>query len=292
MAGLYPDAPGPQIMYDKDGSAGFYIPAGSTTPQAWSQATLTSLNDVSDSGLDEGTAQSGGPLMGVIFPELRDIVGYFIAHSVTGAGNPVGVYNLATSTNTTNGYDGTWTVQNANPAYSSSMIPGGWRSPTTVAYNGIIAIRYNPQQTGGAANAGSVSYGFHIYGKQSSGAAVDRLRLWDPVSNVELTGPAFDFGSFGRNTTQTKTFRVRNNSATLSATSIVLSTEALANDATPAVAGQTTLSQGAGFASTQNIGTLAAGATSAVCSVQIAATASEQLGVLRQRIIATAASFV
>lgn len=249
---------------------------------------MEALNGISGTSYNETTGQNGGPLMGVIFPELRDLVGYYIAHNNFGAGNPVGVFNLAWSANTTNGYDGAWTNL-GTPTFYTTM--ANFRSPTALSVTGAKAIRYNPQQTGGAANAGSITYGFHVYGKPSTGQALDRLRIWHPTLDQEMAGPGLDFGDYGRGYTIDRTFRIKNNSSSLSANSIVLSFEALPNDASPTVVSMMSLSQGGAFASTQNIGTLAPGEISGVCTLRIASPSNTTLGLWRQRLIATAGSW-
>lgn len=292
MAGTYPDAPGPQIMYDKDGSAGFAVPSGGGTPAAMSASALTLLNNwLNDVAYQVGTG-NGNYYGGVIFPQGMDIVGFFC--SVSSDNTITGGYTITPqySTNTTNGNDGVWTnltITDGNSnLWNAAFLPYARQNVQTLSgLTGVLGVRCG----GGHFQSQPRFQTLHLYGTPSSTNAPDRLRIWHPTLNQEMSGAGLDFGDFGRGGTASRTFRIKNNSSSLTANSIVLSTEALLADASPAVAGQTTLSQGAGFASTQNIGNLGVGAISGVCTLQIASTTGEQLGQWRQRLIATAGSW-
>jgi len=287
MAGLYADALGPQIMYDRDGSAPFVIPNGSTTPASLTAAQAKDLLDISNTGYIE-TDLRGGMYFGVIFPELRNLVGYFIANDVnTQSANPIGVANLSTSTNTTNGYDGTWTVAAANPSWNSSIT--GYRSATALTMSSIKAVRFYVYQAGGAAGGLANLYAFMLYGTPVT--PTERLRIWHPTLDQELGGAGFDYADASRTYTFDKTFRVKNTSASLTANSVLLSVEALPSEASPTVVSQLTISQGSGYAATQTITSLAAGAISAVCTLRLTLLSNAGLGLYRQRVLAVPASW-
>ncbi len=89
----------------------------------------------------------------------------------------------------------------------------------------------------------------------------------------------------------TKTFRIKNNSATLTANSIVISADEL-TPASPALAGVITFDNaGGGFVAAPNIGALAPGILSGVITQKILPTSAAQLGIWRQRVKAIAGSW-
>ncbi len=219
-----------------------------------------------------------------IFPELRNLAGYFLCWTdFTG-----GFSAVDTSVNTTNGIDGTWVAQ-AAPGYTVGAPSPAFRSAvTTLSVAGIIAIRFRHQNPSGVSDRGPVCA--HLYGSIASGVSLDRLRIWHPTLDQEMGAAGFDFGDFGRTGTIDRTFRVKNNSSSLTANSVVLSTTAI-TDASPTVLSQMSLSQGGAFASTQNIGALAPSAISGICTLRIATSGSTALSVWRQRLVATAGSW-
>jgi hypothetical protein len=282
MAGLYADVPGFKMQYDLDGSAGY----SSRTAAAVSSAEMTALNG--ETGTQFADMQWNAQqsyFFTVIFPELRDVVGgwgYMSDQGFTGGG-----WTLETSANTTTGADGTWTSRGAITVATSMTF-----RTSISTYSGVTSVKAARLVMGFPASTQNTRYlaAFHLYGNISTGQSLDRLRIWHPTLDQEIGAAGLDFGDFGRGGTLTRTFRIKNNSSSLTANSIVISAGAI-TDTTPAVAGQITYSQGGSFAATQNIGNLAPGAISALCTIAIASTSSEQLGTWRQRLIATAGSW-
>jgi hypothetical protein len=289
MAGFFADAPGPQIMYDRDGSRAFHVVAGGTTGTLLTAAQAKDLLDISGgTGYTAANLQSGGVYYAVIFPELRTLVGYFIVHdSGTTGGNSINVQNLQSSTDSTNGYDGIWTTVTASPTWTTSV--NGFRTVTAQAVSSVKAVRINPYQTGGAAGGSSNLLAFMLYGGPVT--PTERLRIWHPTLDQELGGAGFDYGDAPRSATYNKTFRVKNTSTARTANSIVLSAEALPTEASPTVVSQLTISQGSGFASTQTITSLAAGTISAVCTLRLTLLSTAALGLFRQRVLAVPTSW-
>lgn len=277
MAGLYADVPGPKMYYERDGSA--LVDWGGTPISA---GNITTLNDESMSNV-VGMTGNGTQYVAVIFPQLRDLAGVWWQISDAAF---VGSWLTQTSVNTTNGIDGTWVTQTAvSPATGTTFRT----SITALAVAGIKGVRVGINTTT-STNGGRYFGLLHLYGTIPAAQSVDRLRLWHPTNDAELTGAYFDYSDTSRTYTYDKTFRVKNNSATFTANSIVLSNDAL-TDTSPTVVSQLSLSQGAGFASTQNIGNLAAGAISAVCTQRLTLLSNTTLGIWRQRLIATAGSW-
>ena len=277
MAGLYPDVPGIKFQYDVDGSAGF--DQGGT---ALSGAQLSALNDETQTNVVYW-GNAGAQYVGIIFPELRDLAGWWWQVPDQGF---VSGWAVSTSADTTNGVDGTWT-QRSTTAPSSTMT---FRTGINVlAVAGIKAIRVGIASTT-STNGNRNLTALHVYGTIPALNSPDRLRIWHPTLDQEMGAAGFDYGDFGRGGTLDRTFRVKNNSSSLTANSIVLSREA-PTDTTPSVVAGMTISQGGAFATTQNIGNLAPGAISGVCTLRIASTSSTVLGIWRQRLVATAGSW-
>ncbi len=294
MAGNYPDVPGPQMAYDRDGTVVVVVPvAGAPAPNQLTPAEVAALNDESSSTAGQlGDEQTG--YYSFVFPELRDVVGYIVGHG----GNLHANRQMFTSTNTTNGVDGTWTLV-ANPysnAFNGSVNKGNLRtSLQTVNFPGVKAVRFQFNSTTGSSLHRRLAV-VHLFGTLSSFAGVDKLRMWHPTldepldDNTSADGAHLDWGDAAQGTTADRTFRIRNNSATLTANSITIGTE-VATDASPSITSQITYSDGGAFTSSINIGNLAPGATSAVITVRRTTSLSAELFLWWWRTVAEAGSW-
>lgn len=285
MAGNYADVPGPRMAYHRDGTVGFQIVSGSLS--ALSGANLQTINNESTDSL--GSYGRPGPdvIIGVVFPELRDIVGYFI-QSLGG----MTFTDIQWSTNTTNGQDGTWTaLSGENLSYQQAQVAGvavpsrtDIRT-TAMPLNGAKAFRVHMNDAADEVYLTSL----HLYGKPSSGET--RFLTLTNTSDVELTGAYFDFADDPRNNaTEDKVFRVKNVHPTLTANSIDVSFNVL-TDKSPSFADDYTFSTGGSFAATQNIGNLAPGASSSDITVRRQTPTNAQLGLETGFILAAAGSW-
>lgn len=284
MAGNYPDVPAPRMAYDMDGSTMFMLNPNTNALTLLSGGGLASLNSETGTAAVFGYG-SGGYYRGIIFPQLRDVSAYFINNN----GNTYQWSYGATqvSTNTTNGIDGTWTTIESNFSFSTIA---NYRSAikTVTGATGIIAIRFYA-----GAGPGSITNNwgaFHLYGQYS--AAGDRLLMWDPALDQALGGAALDFGDVQQGNIQTKTFRIKNQSATLTANSITIDDQAL-TDFTPSIPPQYdySLDGGATYTQTLSIGNLGPGAISSVITVRKSTPNNAALSLHTLRITATASSW-
>lgn len=279
MAGTYADVPGLRMAYDRDGSAGALITtAGGIT--SLSGAQMVTLNN---ENTDNISVTPSTISLAILFPELRDIQGYAMDYSSANGSSPSTVY---TSVDTTNGYDGTWVSRGTFVDTS----PGtGLRTVQTVSWSGIKGVRFHG--TGGNFGGSNEFHCLHLFGSAASGQNPDRLRWWQPVSDLEVTGPFFDLGDVPRGSADVVDFRIKNNSSTLTANSIEISAEAL-TDTTPTNVGQHQFSDdGATYVDTLNIGNLAPGAISGVLNMRRDTAAGATLSVWWTRFVATAASW-
>lgn len=286
MAGNYPDAIGPRIPYDRDGTVGvlYNVSTGGITQQ--SQTVLTGINDESSAGTSWGFSSSYAYWSGFIFPQNIDLIGYFIAHGGNSYQWSFGA--IQTSTNTTNLMDGTWTQIAANHAYNSSASPTYRTGQVSLAASGIKAIRFWNSPGGGSV---SLSWTvMHLYGKPS--ATSDRLELWHPTLDQPLSStPAyFDYGDISRGTgAVTKDFRIKNLSTTLTASSITVGVEALTDSGAPTYVSQTQFRyNGGAYASTATLGALGPNSISLPFTAKLDTLSNATLGVWAQRYYATA----
>jgi hypothetical protein len=290
MAGNYPDAPGARMSWDRDGSIAATISdAGTVSPI--SGAAMLSLNgEVNATNVVVHNSAGGGSRFGILFPELRDIIGYLVCWG--GIGGEPQITTLETSVDTTNLFDGSWTTQ-ANP-YSVSSAGDKTAMRTSIdalALTGIKAIRWRVTSGGNAATDTASFFQVHLYGGPSAGQNPDRLRLWHPTLDQEIGGAHFDWGNVPRNSSADKLFRVKNNSSTLTANTITLSTDAL-TDTTPSVPGQHLLSlDGTTFAATRVITSLAPGAISGSVMLRRTTPSNASLSMWWARVRASAASW-
>jgi hypothetical protein len=278
MAGYYPDAPDLKLYWNDDGTLAF-IQAGTGGPV--SATTGNALNGESSS--NQITLSQSNMRFGLLFPNLYDIKGLFVlVDSATNLSNGL----VRTSNDTTNGMDGTWTERT-----TTFPIAGGgannastaWRTAVqSVSYTGVKALTV----------AGNTTYRqLHVYGKPSAGTNVDRLRFWHSTNDTEI-GPAhFDYGDQQRLVSKTVQFRVKNNSATKTANTITVRSDAITN-ASPTLPSQTTFStDGSTFSSQVTIASLAPQATSSVLYAKLALTGTAALGPYRERFLAIATTW-
>lgn len=289
MAGAYPDVPSHRIAYDRDGSTVTHIEeiAGTTIKQL-SSAEKVTLNDESSDSLKLAEGATGGTTYRafvIIFPELRDIAGWAVQWTGEGFVN-----NIQTSPDTTNGIDGTWTVQTGNISQASFSRPGLRDDINAVNWTGVKAVKIYGQ----CAHSESVNtnlHSFHLYGTPASGQAPDRLRIWDPTTNNEVGGAFFDWGDTPRNAVTSKTFRIYNPSSQ-TAQGVAITVEAL-SDATPTLSNEFTFSvDGGSFqASPATVGDIGPASASPVIEVKRTVASNAELGVWFPRFVVSASSY-
>lgn len=272
MAGNYPDYPNNRLAYHLDGTQVHYTSlalGGVLYPH--SGGTVAALNNEANTVKLFDQDRNEVHRTYFLFPEPRDITHYL--YQTISVGDVVDVFQVWTSVDTTNGLDGTWVNTGA-----TGITTGGTSTthrtgivPITSAGTGIKGLQfYLDTDFYNAADMGNI----HLFGRVSS--ANDRLDFWDPVLDQRIAPAALDWGNSPRSSSATKTFRVKNQSATLTANSVVISAE----DSLPsgAMAAGIDFSTGGGYASTQNIGALAPGAISSVITMRRTWAISQPLG--------------
>lgn len=224
MAGTYPNIPGHRFNMAQDGTRLYQL----SQDQLISTNVDAQLPVISDTDDDYWEALSIGGYtnngrwgtMVVVFPELRDIDGYFITMSGAGAQG----YELQTSEDTTNGVDGTWVTRTNNWAWSGTTSPYYRTSINAFDWSNVRGLRFNYGKNNSYYDATQVRFHVvHIYGSIVAGQNPNRLRFWDPNSDIEAAPYHFDFGDIPQGGSSTKIFRVKNNSSTLTANDIIVS---------------------------------------------------------------------
>lgn len=256
MAGSYPDAPSRRMAWDADGSVSFYWAVnGSDFSTEHGASDKVNMNGEDDSTAPSGVG-SGSPdhWTAVLFPELREIDGAFAAR-VGGSS----IQGLDHSPDTTNGRDGTWTTEVADLTDYTS-VPGNYRSgivSMAASSKRGLRIRQNLAGTGSGAGWRAI----HIYGEIAAGQTPDRLLIIDETTGLEYTAPR-DYGDVPRGSSEDREWRIRNNSASLTANTIQYTAEALVRDANTWYTH--TLPGGSTYQSTRQIASLAPATTTGV----------------------------
>lgn len=288
MAGNYPDVPGYRMAYDRDGTVGFSV------DNNFASGAVSILGSSLMVDLNNEQAASGrniwGDIVGFIFPELRDLSGYFVAINPDLGNSATGP--LQTSPDTTNGIDGVWTtrVASGNTWNQTSMVAVDARNNIKLlSVANVKGIRF---LVGQGAYYALNWHAVHLYGTPSAGENVNRLRLWHPTLDQEVTGAYFDWGNVPRNTSADKQFRIKNNSPTLTASNIDVTMQAQ-TDTTPTVVGQHLLQKGSapGFGASVNLTALAPGAISEVLTLRRVTPTNATLSVWTFRVVAHANSW-
>ncbi len=289
MAGNYPDVPAPRMAIDRDGTILVNVDiAASTATQIAGSNIATMNNESSNTYRFSGNNFSYTYGLTLIFPQLRTLTGILVQSSES-------IPTLQWSPDTTNGLDGVWntTTPPATTGYNKENMRN---NIVSLALSGVKAIRlYKSETAFGNANVCDI-YCWHLYGNIESGQSPDRLRMWHPTldepldDNTSADGAFLDFGDVARSTSQDRAFRIKNNSATMTANSISVSID-VPTDTAPTVASQHTLSDGGAFASSINIGNLAPGATSSVITIRRITLSNAGLSLWTGRVIADPGSW-
>lgn len=219
----YPALPDHRMPYDVDGTL---VYKGSLSLGATTALTATELQRLQDD--DIKTAGEGGlpaisPGIETIFfffPEQREITGHFAGVRAGGAQAFTGSSSFTGSNDTTNGLDGTW---------ETASVPGGApTAPNDFAWRSEIKpISFSGPKKNLRIQRGAAGDDFwvaaHLYGEAAGGAMAHDLIFLDPDLGAGVAFPAAeDFGDQPLGTTVVRPFRVKNTSASRTATNVNL----------------------------------------------------------------------
>lgn len=208
------------MAYDEDGTVVFYgNQDGSGALTELTTQQRIDLNDEDQSGHDKGNPAA---FYWLIFPELREVDGFFAARS---AGNAEFLESLYSSGDTTNGRDGVWTQQIANVDNAATVLASYRTNITSLAVPNQRGIRMG-QAAYQSGKVGSSVTAIHVYGEIFAGQTPDRLLFLDSASGLEF-GLPIDYGDVPRGSAADRLIKLKNNSTSLTAGSVQLTAESL-----------------------------------------------------------------
>ena len=286
MAGLYADVPGHRFAYDLDGTVVQYSLNGATPVVV----DPTLLNDEATDGTSTGRGggETGTAIVAFAFPEARTITGLW-AMETRADGNSAFVSGYQTSTDTTDGINGTWSAVTAMSA-ASGVSPGSRNGILTVSAAGVTGLQIINSKVSTFVRAYTLT-AVHIYGTISTALNTDRLDFWHPTLNQQIDKAHLDWGDIPQGTVMVKQFRIKNLSATKSATAVVVAANNSAGGETLLATGLTFSLDNVTYTSTVDIGNLAAGATSATIYIKRTVSAADPAAIRFARITATPTTF-
>lgn len=277
MAGSYPDVPSRRMAYDADGSVVLRIDSDGDVLEELVAGDRAKLNDETDT---TAVAVTAGDWVAIIFPEVRELDGVFLA---TNGGT--GMEDVSSSADTTNGYGGSWTVEVANPsdAIGDTVVFQYYRDNIdSMAASSKRAIR--AERSSGTNHITA----FHVYGEIAPGETPDRLLIIDENTGVEFTA-AHDYGDIPRGSSEDIEIRLENNSSTLTANTVQYTCESLYKSSGSWYTA--TLPGGATFQGTQQIASLASSTTTGIITLRRITPGSEETGLHAGRLYANVDSW-
>ena len=217
----------------------------------------------------------------ILFPHPVDTTDIFVANRVTGG--PI-TSSFYISTNTTDGFDGTWTNTGITVAKPNTYETG---APQAVSYSGVRGVNWST-----FSNSGGYVWTQHIavFGSRSTNS----LHLIETATTNPVHGADLNYGSVQRGITDSTTysFRVRNGGS-LTANGVTISTyihtlDGLGNS----VAGLTFSNDGGStWHNKLDLGNLTAGSNSVIINMKLTTFSDMPIGMYRPRIALDAASW-
>ena len=267
-----------EIAWSLDGSQFYFGSVGSTMTQQ-NQTTMTNLNSWS-AGYTFTVATSYDGCLLWVFPEARDITAFRIGKT----GNTSGASSVVqTSSNTTNGEDGTWTTRYINTDINGwlNLTTVQLRTPLVVSWSAVKAIRmYDYYQT----STGPRTWGYaHFWGNFSRPG----LAFWDVSADNIMNGQNLDFGDVTQGSVYTRQFRIKNNSAQ-TANNVLVSAQAGARGQ---ILNGLEFDGGSGYGADYTIPTIAPGAISPVITVRRTVSPTAPLDIGAGRVMAVPQSW-
>lgn len=223
-----------------------------------------------------------------VFPDVRVLGGYWAGVGYAGASIPAAALltNVEISANTTTGVDGLWTSVTTSVDKTNTSSPF-WRSHIT----SLPSLPANAIRFTFAYDVNMRYPRIHLYGVSQPGQLSNRLLAWHPTIDQRMPAAALDWGDVPRGSSEDRTFRVKNTSSLLTAITPSVSIDAL-NLQSPSVAGMYLVSSdGAAFASTLTLPTMAPGAISRVLTVRRSTPGTATLGLAGARLVLAAADW-
>lgn len=215
----YPTVPGRRMAYDADGSIALRVPNNGAAVEI-SSADKANWNDENPAGVLYGHALFPA-FFAWIFPELRELDGTFFNFDYA-TGWSVGA--LQWSNDTTQIHDGTWTNIDGTIQFTTdTSLPVYRTSIVSRAISNVRAIRFQVDDDNWDA---ITMFRAHLYGEIAAGQTPDRLLFIDSSTGLEF-GLPIDYGDTPRGSEVDQTFKLKNNSASFTASNIQITGESL-----------------------------------------------------------------
>lgn len=214
----YAALPDRRMPYDIDGTRIYYgdLTSGAVTDYT-GNAALLELQDDDLTPAGPSASKASQITWFFFFPESREITAFYF-HRQSDSSQ---AWSFTGSNDTTNGLDGTWetaSLPDGQPANSGDNFR--WR--TNIKSISFTGPKKNLRGTMSGQGSGSVQmWAMHLYGEPAAGAMAHDLIFidHDDTPGVEFEAPE-DFGDQPLGTTVVRQFRIKNTSATKTATGI------------------------------------------------------------------------
>ncbi len=278
----YDEAPSRRMAWDADGTVLTSRKELSGVLGNEGASNMAELNDEDNTMVTPVSGHDGNSnfYWTHTFPELREFDGIFVGGDLSNASEPK---SMASSGDTTNGADGTWTQRIADMDNHGSVYDKFRNNIVSQAVQSVKGVRVE-WRVGNTANGKVMA--IHLYGKISPGETPDRIIFLDTEnSDAEFT-KVLDFGDKPRGQTTTRTFKIKNNSSTKTINTIQITAEDLYLNAGDWYAFG---DDGVVYQATHDVGNLGPGVTELVHLKQIIPDA-ETLGLQIGRILVSHAS--
>ena len=217
----YAALPDHRMAYDNDGTLVYQGQGTTGAVVALSSAQMQELQDTDQvNSITSDSVDADGGSNGRVwffFPEQREVTGMF-AHGDSGRA----VSALQGSNDTGNGVDGTWETASVSGGYPTRTHDFSWRdSIRAVSFTGPKqSLRATYHGSHSAVDKGYLQT-FHLYGEAAAGQMAHDLVY---INHDDTPGVAFtaseDFGDQPLGTSVVRQFRIKNTSATKTATTI------------------------------------------------------------------------
>jgi hypothetical protein len=222
----YTPLPDRRMPYDNDGTLVYFGTANTGATTAASSGQTVEMNDQDFVSVGTVTNDGTNPQFYVwlFYPEQREITATYcrFRHQFGSQDTEQALASVVGSTDTANGMDGTWETASlpagapAWPndfAWRSGIVPVSFTGPKSTA-------RFAWASTGSGSRTGYIRI-LHVYGEAAAGQlAHDLIYIdHDDTPGTEYTAPE-DFGDQPLGTTVVRQFRLKNTSASKTATGI------------------------------------------------------------------------
>ena len=247
-----------------DGTLGYRFTSG----LVFTALTGAQMQDMTNFNITITAFSTAGNSMHIslLFPQARTISAWSLAYYGDSASRYT---SMQTSSDTTNGQDGTWggvVAQGVLDEYYNAT-DAKFRVPKTVNWTNVKGLRLTTN------NAVETHYmkELALWGSYTPAG----LQFWHPTNSTTMPGDTFDIGNAARGATYSTTFRIKNNHGTLTANNITITSSSTA--VVGGIRNTLEFSDGGAYASSIVLSSLAPGATSSVITFRRIVNSGETL---------------